>query len=120
MINLSIIQSFSKHAEPGQVAEPNTINLNVSGDMSKDDVVTEVLNSIKEIEDNQIKLLDGYYKVNNSVFESWKVTGTDIKPKDPHAIYDVPMSVEYGDFGRFLSLLVVLPKYLIQVRLQTK
>ena len=69
--------------------------------MSKHDVVTEVLNCIKEIEDGQIQLLDGYYKVNNSFFESWKVTGTDIKPKDPHNIYDIPMSVVYGDFGMF-------------------
>ena len=70
--------------------------------MSKADVVTEVLSCIKEMEDNQIKLLDGYYKVNNSFFESWKVTGTDIKPKDPHDIYDIPMTVSYGDFGKLI------------------
>ena len=69
--------------------------------MSKDDVVAEVLNSIREMVDNQIKLLDGYYKVNDSIFESWKVMGDDIKPKDPHNIYDIPMSVVYGDFGMF-------------------
>ena len=72
--------------------------------MSKDDVVAEVLNSIREMEDNQIKLLDGYYKVNDNIFESWKVTGTDIKPKDPHDIYDIPMSVTYGDFGIILFM----------------
>ena len=90
--------------------------------MSKHDVVTEVLNCIKEIEDSQIQLLDGYYKVNNNIFESWKVTGTDIKPKDPHDIYDIPMSVVYGDFGMFflgITNHVTLKDY-IQVRLQKK
>ena len=30
----------------------------------------------------KVDCLHGYYKVNNAIFESWKVTGTDIKPKD--------------------------------------
>ena len=88
--------------------------------MSKDDVVSEVLSCIKEIEDGQIKLLDGYYKVNNSIFESWKVTGVNIKPKDPHEIYDIPMTVAYGDFGINQLSLVPYHKYLMQGRLQKK
>ena len=88
--------------------------------MSKDDVVAEVLNSIREMVDNQIKLLDGYYKVNDSIFESWKVMGDDIKPKDPHNIYDIPMSVTYGDFGIILFMELYTNKYLLQVRRQRK
>ena len=67
--------------------------------MSKQDVVKAVKKSIKEMEDNQIKLLDGYYKVNDYFVQSWKVDGDNFKMKDAHDALDFGASVAYGDFG---------------------
>ena len=74
--------------------------------MTKLDVVEEIKKKLKEVEDNQIKLLDGYYKCHESLMVSWKVDGDAIDCKDPHEIYDFNPSIEYGDFGkRHISLI---------------
>ena len=54
--------------------------------MTKLDVVEEIKKKLKEVEDNQIKLLDGYYKCHESLMVSWKVDGDTIECKDPHEI----------------------------------
>ena len=55
---------------------------------------------LKDMEDNQIKLVDGYYKCHESLMVSWKVDGDTIECKDPHEIYDFNPVIEYGDFGK--------------------
>ncbi len=45
------------------------------------------------------KLLDGYYKVNDHVFEHWKVAGDNLDIRDPHDCFELNPKLEYGDFG---------------------
>ena len=45
------------------------------------------------------KLLDGYYKVNDHVFEHWKVDGNNLEIRDPHGCFEPNPKMEYGDFG---------------------
>ena len=89
--------------EDGQAGEPNTINLDIVADMTRLDVVEEIKKSIKALDDNQIKLLDGYYKVHESLMVSWKVDGENIECKDAQDTYDFKPSIQYGDFGKLKS-----------------
>ena len=99
MINL-YFKAFEKIMEEGQAGEPNTINLDIVADMTRLDVVEEIKKTIKNLEDNQIKLLDGYYKVHESLMTSWKVDGENIECKDAQDTYDFKPSIQYGDFGK--------------------
>ena len=45
------------------------------------------------------RLLDGYYKVNDHVFEHWKVDGDNLDIRDPHDCFELNPKLEYGDFG---------------------
>ena len=87
--------------EPGQEAEPGTINLNVTADMTREQVVEAIKKSVQDVEDNLIKLLDGPYRVNEAFFQSMRISGNDIKFKDAHELYDVPVTMAYGDMGTF-------------------
>ena len=71
--------------------------------MSKQDVVEAVKNSLKELEDNQIKLLDGHYKVNEYFVKTWKVDGNNFNMRDPHDAIDFKARIEYGDFGKIYN-----------------
>ena len=64
--------------------------------MSREDVVEEVKKKLKEVEENsELRLLDGYYKVNDNFIQTWKV-----EMKDPYDSFDFgKASIEYGDFG---------------------
>jgi len=96
---VKLMDTFENITEPGQEGEPNTINLTVTANMSKQDVVEAVKNSLKELEDNQIKLLDGHYKVNEYFVKTWKVDGNNFNMRDPHDAIDFKARIEYGDFG---------------------
>ena len=71
--------------------------------MSKPDVVEAVKNSLKELEDNQIRLLDGHYKVNEYFVKTWKVDGNNFNMRDPHDAIDFKARIEYGDFGKIYN-----------------
>ena len=85
------------------VPEPNTITLTVTGEMTRKQVVEEVQKQIEEMEDNQIKLLDGFYKVKDNFIQWWKVDGDSFDMKDPFEAMDFKPSLEYGDFGKCCS-----------------
>ena len=87
------------------VPEPNTITLTVTGEMTRKQVVEEVQKQIEEMEDNQIKLLDGFYKVKDNFIQWWKVDGDSFDMKDPFEAMDFKPSLEYGDFGKPTELL---------------
>ena len=53
------------------------------------------------MDDKQIKLLDGYYRVNDYYIHWWKVDGDSFDMKDPSEAMDYKPSLEYGDFGKF-------------------
>ena len=91
---------FEKQCEPGQEGEPNTINVSVTGDMTREQVVEEVQRQLKAMEANQIRLQDGFYKVNDSFAQSWKIEGEKIVMKDPYDAFDLMPSLKYGDFGK--------------------
>ena len=111
-------QAFEKIMEDGQAGEPNTINLDIVADMTRLDVVEEIKKSIKDLDDNQIKLLDGYYKVHESLMTSWKIDGENIECKDAQDTYDFKPAIQYGDFGKFtVKLLTFYLKF--QGRLMT-
>ena len=65
--------------EPIEAEEPNTILLNVTKDMSKDDVLAEVLRRVEEIKAKErqaaggVRLLEGYYKSDNHYCQTYKV-----------------------------------------------
>jgi len=92
---------FEKQCEPGQEGEPNTINVSVTGDMTREQVVEEVQRQLKAMEANQIRLQDGFYKVNDSFAQSWKIEGDGekISIKDPFDAFDMKPTLKYGDFG---------------------
>jgi len=94
-----MMDMFEGLMEPAQDGELNTIDLDVTADMTREEVITEVKKKVKELEDNQMKLLDGYYKVNESLFVTWKVDGDKIECKDAYDTYDYKPTLHYGDFG---------------------
>jgi len=51
------------------------------------------------MEVNQIRLQDGFYKVNDSFVQSWRVEGNSIELKDPYESINFMPTLEYGDFG---------------------
>ena len=52
------------------------------------------------IQESQVKLLDGFYKVNGTFTKSWKIDGNKIEVKDAHDSFDFKPRFEYGDFGK--------------------
>lgn len=99
---VELMESFEKIMEDNDdksVPEPNTITVTVTGEMTRKQVVEEVQKQIEEIEDNQIKLLDGFYKVKDNFIQWWKVDGDSFDMKDPFEAMDFKPSLEYGDFG---------------------
>lgn len=65
--------------DPIDEKEPNTIVVNVTRDMNKDDVLAEILRRVEELKaqdkpDGEVtKLLDGYYKGENHFCGIFKV-----------------------------------------------
>ena len=65
--------------DPIDEKEPNTIVVNVTRDMNKDDVLAEILRRIEELKAQEepdggvLKLLDGYYKSDNHFCGIFKV-----------------------------------------------
>merc|ERR1711973_628606 len=97
---VEFLESFEKIMEDNDdksVPEPNTITVTVTGEMTRKQVVEEVQRQIKEVEDNQIRLQDGVYKVNDSFVQSWRVEGEKIVVKDPFDAFDLMPSMEYGE-----------------------
>ena len=45
------------------------------------------------------RLLDGYYRVNGTFAQSWRVDGDTVEVKDAHNSFDYRPRIEYGDFG---------------------
>ena len=54
------------------------------------------------MEVNQIRLQDGFYKVNDSFVQSWRVEGNSIELKDPYESINFMPTLEYGDFGKMI------------------
>ena len=52
------------------------------------------------MKESQVKLLDGFYKVNGTFTKSWKIDGNKIDVKDAHDSFDFKPRFEYGDFGK--------------------
>ena len=67
--------------DPIDEKEPNTIVVNVTREMSKEDVLAEILRRVEEVKAQDkpdgdggvIKLLDGYYKGDNHFCGIFKV-----------------------------------------------
>ena len=63
--------------DPIEEAEPNTIVVTVTKDMTKDAVLSEILRRVDEFKSKEDKptggFLDGFYKVENSMAEVVKV-----------------------------------------------
>ena len=71
------VKAISKQMDPIEEAEPNTIVVTVTKDMTKDAVLTEILRRVDEFKATEDKptggFLDGFYKVENSMAEVVKV-----------------------------------------------
>ena len=90
--------------------EPDFIRVNVTADMSREDVVDLILdtrtnketNNVKYIPPslNQTRLLDGYYKPIDSLMHFWKIDGERIEAEDFHNTYNFKPTISYGDFGK--------------------
>ena len=80
----------------------STINLAVTAEMSRDDVANEIRDKIKQIKDNEMKLLDGYYRAHDCWFQYFDVSdgGDTVKCKDSYDMYEYEEFAEYGDFGQ--------------------
>merc|ERR1719300_1793006 len=97
---VELMESFEKIMEDNDdksVPEPNTITLTVTGEMTRKQVVEEVQKQIEEMEDNQIKFLDGFYKVKDNFIQWWKVDGDSFDMKDPFEAMDFKPSLENGE-----------------------
>ena len=82
----------------------NTLNMAVTAEMTRDDVANEIRSKVKEIKDNEMKLLDGYYRAHDCWFSYFDVSddGDTVKCKDTYDMYDYDEFAEYGDFGKCL------------------
>ena len=72
--------------------------------MTREQVVEEVQRQLKAMEDNQIRLQDGFYKVNDGFAQSLKVEGEKVVMKDPFDAFDFKPSLKYGDFGKISKI----------------
>ena len=91
--------------------------------MSREEVVEEIRNTVREMEENQIKLQDGYYKAIDCWFQYWAVSkgGDELLCKDSYDMYTYDESVEYGDFGKKMkSIILFILMYLLQERPMTR
>ena len=70
--------------------------------MTKEEVVEEVRKCVRDMEENsKARLLDGFYKCTDNIFEHWEVQGDKIDLRDTLDCYDPRPVIEYGDFGGF-------------------
>ena len=72
-------QVVSKNMEAIADEEPNTVVLNVTKDMNKEDVLAEILRRIDELQTSGVskeftRLLEGYYKSDNHYCQTFKVS----------------------------------------------
>ena len=90
--------------------EPDFTRVNVTADMSREDVVDLILDTRANKETsnvgdilpslNQTRLLDGYYKPIDSLMHFWKIDGERIEAEDFHNTYNFNPTISYGDFGK--------------------
>ena len=89
--------------------EPDFTRVNVTADMSREDVVDLILDTTnKEANNadnippplNQTRLLDGYYKPIDTLMHFWKIDGERIEAEDFHNTYNFKPTIKYGDFGK--------------------
>ena len=76
----STVQVISKQMDPIEENEPNTIVVNVTKDMSKEDVLAEIRRRIEEFKTQDKPaggFPDGFYKAKNAMFEILKVEPTE-------------------------------------------
>ena len=79
--------------------------MSVTADMSKEEVVEEVRKCVREMEENsKARLLDGYYKPIDNIFEYWEVKGDKIDLRDALDCFDLRPVIEFGDFGGLKKL----------------
>ena len=68
-------------------------------------VVEKVRKCVEDMEENsKARLLDGFYKCTENIFEHWEVRGDKIDIRDPLDCYDPRPVIEYGDFGGFNTI----------------
>ena len=74
--------------------------MSVTAAMTKEEVVEKVRKCVEDMEENsKARLLDGFYKCTENIFEHWEVKGDKIDIRDPLDCYDPRPVIEYGDFG---------------------
>ena len=70
--------------------------------MTREEVVDKVRENVRDLEENaKARLLNGYYKSIEGLFEHWEVDGDKIELRDTHDNFDPRAVIEYGDFGGF-------------------
>ena len=63
-------------------------------------VVEKVLKTARDMdESNIVRLVDGFYKPVDHIFEHWEVTGESIELRDSFDCFDSRAKIAYGDFG---------------------
>ena len=90
--------------------EPDFTRVNVTADMSREDVVDLILDTRTNKEtsnagytppsQDQTRLLQGYYKPIDSLMHFWKIDGERIEAEDFHNTYSFNPTIRYGDFGK--------------------
>ena len=71
-----MIQHFATIMEPLEASEPNSMEVKVTGDMTRAEVVEEILRRVKEMDQenkNMTQLLEGIYKAENNFYKYIKV-----------------------------------------------
>ena len=109
--------------------EKQMIYMQVTAEMTREQVAELVLDKVglkKEdsigknaVKDNEMKLLDGYYRAHDCWFSYFDVSdgGNTVKCKDMYDMYEYDESAEYGDFGECLTIIhLVVVFSLFQVR----
>ena len=90
--------------------EPDFTRVNVTADMSREDVVDLILDTRTTKETSnagytppspvQTRLLQAYYKPIDSLMHFWKIDGERIEAEDFHNTYNFNPIIRYGDFGK--------------------
>merc|ERR1711936_155803 len=120
-----LMDVVSKNMEAIADEEPNTVVLNVTKDMNKEDVLAEILRRIDELQTSGVskevtRLLEGYYKSDNHYCQTFKIGADKSLGKDgtdtEHAL-----TIQYGDFGDTMEEVRELtgePRYTIQIKIE--
>ena len=59
-----------------------------------------MLKSVRDSnESNMVRLVDGFYKLVDHIFEHWEVAGEKIELRDSFDCFDSRATFAYGDFG---------------------